>query len=385
MLLPEDIKTKLTKRYPSSFSHWLADAGEWPIKLGLKPGSEEDTFRHLDRFREWTKAWSNSENGLRVVYKTVNWHRLGKQTIPIAVEFSSAEAISQFIAKDEHWQTMLTRKKLIQSRFTQLSNECCAKAAALTQNLLADDFKVLIDLCLWSESPRPSPCYQRQIPVRGMDTKWLDRHQGVFKAIMGLITVKKQANLSEILNIIPRPLMMDIAWLDPYLRSQFGNLRLMSVSVDEIRKIPIREQIKNVFICENKESGIALPDLPETLAIFGLGYKVKILQQIPWLSGIPLTYWGDIDTHGLAILSQLRETFPQIKSVLMDLSTLESCQDLWTIEDKQFKGDVKFLDEEEEHVFELLQSGALGVGVRLEQERVPWHLVTMALMPLQDP
>ncbi|NOR71388.1 MAG: hypothetical protein GQ532_17115, partial [Methylomarinum sp.] len=35
------------------------------------------------------------------------------------------------------------------------------------------------------------------------------------------------------------------------------------------------------------------------------------------------SYWGDLDTHGFAILSRLRHYYPQVKSILMDEKTLE--------------------------------------------------------------
>jgi hypothetical protein len=38
--------------------------------------------------------------------------------------------------------------------------------------------------------------------------------------------------------------------------------------------------------------------------------------------GSSVVYWGDIDSHGLAILSGVRATVPHVRSVLMDLDTL---------------------------------------------------------------
>ena len=45
-------------------------------------------------------------------------------------------------------------------------------------------------------------------------------------------------------------------------------------------------------------------------------------------------YWGDIDTHGFAILDRLRAWLPQARSVLMDRETLLAHRDRWVSEDR---------------------------------------------------
>jgi hypothetical protein len=40
--------------------------------------------------------------------------------------------------------------------------------------------------------------------------------------------------------------------------------------------------------------------------IFGLGYGLDRLADVPWLERCEVWYWGDIDTHGVGILDRLR-------------------------------------------------------------------------------
>ncbi len=42
------------------------------------------------------------------------------------------------------------------------------------------------------------------------------------------------------------------------------------------------------------------------------------LAQADWLARCQVSYWGDIDTHGFAILDQLRTYIPHAHSLLMD-------------------------------------------------------------------
>ena len=58
------------------------------------------------------------------------------------------------------------------------------------------------------------------------------------------------------------------------------------------------------------------------MVIFGGGYAVGLLESLAWLADLDVVYWGDIDTHGFAILDRLRRHFPRLRSVLMDRATL---------------------------------------------------------------
>lgn len=62
--------------------------------------------------------------------------------------------------------------------------------------------------------------------------------------------------------------------------------------------------------------------MPRAMVIFGAGYGFDNLAEARWLGMLEIHYWGDIDTHGFAILNQLRKYFPHAQSLLMDRETL---------------------------------------------------------------
>jgi hypothetical protein len=93
--------------------------------------------------------------------------------------------------------------------------------------------------------------------------------------------------------------------------------------------------------------------------------------------------WGDVDTHGFAILDRVRSVLPQAESMLMDRDTLLGHQALWVEEPKPYVGPpLERLSQAERVVFDGLVGSVWGVGVRLEQERLPWPLVVSALANL---
>jgi hypothetical protein len=104
--------------------------------------------------------------------------------------------------------------------------------------------------------------------------------------------------------------------------------------------------------------------------IFGGGYAVNILERLDWLVTLDLAYWGDLDTHGFAILNRLRRRFPRVRSVLMDRETLLAHQSQWVPEPTPTRAALDLLTPAEQDLYQALVAGAFGPAVRLEQERV---------------
>ena len=139
--------------------------------------------------------------------------------------------------------------------------------------------------------------------------------------------------------------------------------------------------MEQVFITENKVNGLAFPDMPGALVIFGLGYALDRLKEIHWLHKVALHYWGDIDTHGFAILNRLRSSFPDTASLLMDYETLMAHRELWGQEPStdRFDGELPHLDEAEQTLFNNIKHNRFSNYVRLEQERIGFGWLQKAL------
>ena len=116
--------------------------------------------------------------------------------------------------------------------------------------------------------------------------------------------------------------------------------------------------------------------------VFGLGYALDRLASASWLKDRTIHYWGDIDTHGFAMLDRLRAYFPHVRSLLMDRQTLLAHRTLWVREQTPHGGSLVRLGQEEKALFEDLVANRLGVGIRLEQERIPFGWVEQALSAL---
>ncbi|HEY5989516.1 MAG TPA: DUF2220 domain-containing protein, partial [Streptosporangiaceae bacterium] len=155
---------------------------------------------------------------------------------------------------------------------------------------------------------------------------------------------------------------------------QFSEL---SVRTNELTAAP--PGITAVYVVENEITYLAFPAVEGAMVVFGRGYAASALEPLAWLANADLVYWGDIDTHGFAILNRLRQRFPQTRSVLMDRATLLAHRSHWITEPSPTDDPLELLNQNEARLYRDLVSNALGQSVRLEQERVRFSALEQVL------
>lgn len=128
-----------------------------------------------------------------------------------------------------------------------------------------------------------------------------------------------------------------------------------------------------VFMSANVMSG------KKSLVIFGLGYGLQPLQRVAWLQQKSIYYWGDIDTHGFAMLDQIRHYLPQTRSMLMDRQTLLQHRSFWGSEKQPVERKLDRLNAEEQALYRELLNQSHATHLRLEQERIRFPLLLQAL------
>jgi hypothetical protein len=115
------------------------------------------------------------------------------------------------------------------------------------------------------------------------------------------------------------------------------------------------------------------------MVIFGAGYGFENLASVNWLHNKKIHYWGDLDTHGFAILNQLRTFFPYAASLLMDRETLLQHRTLWGTEPSPETATLSRLTSEESALYDQLRFNELGNQIRLEQEKIGFEWLIEAL------
>jgi hypothetical protein len=374
LLFPEDARDFLGRRFNNQHRAWLEGNGQWPLTLGLGSPIEQDVITDAATIRSWVDAWRAWDGVGTIVWEERKWARLGTQQLPATLTISTPLEVAAASGQKRRWTTAFGRHQELVDRWPTL-----AERAGLSRHfdMLADypdaDFGRLVSLLAWFQANPSSGHYLRQLPVEGLDTKWLEKRTGLVVDLLRLLRSAVETSDFHTVCGLRRPSQrVRVRLLCPKLRAELGGLSDIEAPLEELLALPVRP--RRSLIVENLETGIALPTLEDTVAVMKLGNAVGVVAAMPWMRECRTLYWGDLDTHGLAILDQARQALPGLASVLMDEQTLLRHRSMWGQEPSQHPGGaLPNLEPHERAVFEGLKSDRWGQRLRLEQERLPWN------------
>jgi hypothetical protein len=376
---PDAVRDFVARRYRRQQRNWLAGDGRWPLSIPLGCPSEEDARSLQSELREWVDAWRAWSGPGAVTWTERRWRTLGAQRLPESLVLQSA-AEAAFIACDERrWDAASRHAFRLAARWPVLATRAPRwfdELAALNER----DIATLEALLAWLESHPKSGLFPRQLPIPGMDTKWMEPRLPMVADLLDGIRGDAATGLSmwERCGLRQAPATIRMRILDPVLRSQVGGLSDIAAPLEDLRALAL--PVDRVYVVENLQTGLAFQDRPGAALVMGLGYGVSMLADIPWIAAANCIYWGDIDTHGFAILSRARACLPRLQSILMDESTLLRYRELWVREAEQVTAaDVPFLTDEERALYRGLKEQRWGSNIRLEQERIAWDEATLVI------
>lgn len=387
MKFPEDVQKELRRRFKSKHREWLSasikpeqsENSAWPLEITLGIPTEHQALKQVEDVRAWVAAWQSWRGAGSLSWGDRHWRMLGTQRVPAKLVLGSPTEVSQWIGEADRWNRAQQRYEELIGRWPQL-----AEKATRYFDIFADysevDYRRLIDMIAWIEGNPKSNLYPRQLPVSSLDSKWLEKRKGLLADFVDAVQGKSTAegDFFHRCGLKAPPQLIRLRILDETLRQRVGGLGDISAPWEQLAAIEL--PIKNVFIVENLQTGLAFEDLPASVVIMQLGYGVDVLGRLPWAAEAACVYWGDLDTHGFAILNRARSYLPAMKSVLMDEQTLHSHENLWVEETDQHAAEnLPQLSESEQAVYQALKRNAWGQNVRLEQERISWVLAWKAL------
>lgn len=225
----------------------------------------------------------------------------------------------------------------------------------------------------WLDRERGSGRYLREISAPGVDTKFAEQHRATLAALLGVGA--SASGFRDGLGLAGKPEIVRLR-VSPGLGLPAA-LSEVAVRADELRELDLRPA--SCLVVENETTYLSV-DVPDRgIVLWGKGFEVDRVGRLPWLREVATTYWGDVDTHGFAILDRLRAWLPQTRSVLMDRDTLLAHRDRWGSEDRPARSRLTRLDPVEADLYEDLVTDRLGERVRLEQERIDWGWVVERL------
>lgn len=380
------VRQEARARFDRQKSRWIDGEGSWPWVIGLDPPTEGEVAQSWEHFVSWVRRWRSNDGALTVEWIVrPGWRGVGEQEIPTKVSFPTPGAVAQWIGQGPLWETMETRSKALIDRWPLLQGRTGTSFPKLA-TWTDEDFQILLDTLSWLlDHPQPD-CALREAPVPGLHTKWLEeREREVFALARALDPreVRSAKNLIDWAGFRKEEPEVHLRVLDSDLAATVGGLTDLKVRISEFKAFGWKPNL--VILVENKTSGLWLPPMAGTLAILGQGNAVSQLEGCPWLSRSRKVYWGDLDTHGFVILHRARMALGPMTSILMDEETLLSCRRYWSNEPSQdLSTPTDSLTLSERSALDSLRTQRFGVGVRLEQERIPWPMVLDALERMKE-
>ncbi|MCK9365952.1 MAG: DUF3322 domain-containing protein [Metallibacterium scheffleri] len=388
---PADLRTQVQRLWDRGdlMRAVVTDTTSWPLRLNLKAPSAADLSDRFEAVRDWVRAVADTPQ-VRIEWREWNHRVQGTQRLPAAVRLDTLQDALAFIGKARQAQ-----------RFEAVWQQTAAAQPPLLAWLsrrpiqaleLVDRWERLLAIVAWLQAhPRPA-VYLRQVDVPGLDSKFIEAHRGVLAELLDLALPPEVietdatgvARFTRRFGFLDKPVRIRFRLLDPALPSLPGCEGLPDITLDAASFAALALPVERVFITENETNFLAFPEVADAIVVFGAGYGWEALSRASWLHRCHLHYWGDIDTHGFAILDQLRDYFPNAASFLMDRETLLAHRSHWGEEPDPARHDLARLTPEEAAVYDDLRFDRHQPRLRLEQERVGfgWLCDRLACIPL---
>lgn len=383
---PVDLRAQIEKLWDRGelLSSLVTGESLFPRRLTFKGPTSAEMADHFDEVRAWIGELRAMPH-CRVEMREFKHRVFGANAIPAEAWMDSLDAA-----------VALTAKRREVSRFAGLLETTRQHQPKLLAWLakrplraleLADEWRRLLEIVAWlQDHPRPN-IYLRQVDIPGMHSKFIEAHRGVLIELLDVVLPPDMVDFSasgasqfaKRYGFRDKPLRIRFRMLDPDLLHAAPG---QDITLDAESFARLDPGVSQVFITENEINFLAFPQVNNSLVIFGAGYGFEMLSKAEWLSRCRIHYWGDIDTHGFAILDQLRSQLDHVESFLMDRATLLAFESQWGEEEKQTLRNLPRLNPEERTLYDDLRDNRIRKNLRLEQERIGFGWVESSLSAL---
>jgi hypothetical protein len=358
----------------------------FPRRLTLKGPTSAEMADHYEEVRAWIGEL-RAISCCRIEMREFTHRVFGANSVPAEIWIDSFDDAVVFIGKRN--QVARFAALLETTRRSQPQLLAWLAKRPLRALDLVDEWSRLLEIVAWLHvHPRPG-VYLRQVDIPGVHSKFIESHRGVLVELLDIALTPEAIDLSasgasqfaKRYGFRDKPLRIRFRMLDTE-HAHWPWARVQEITLDDESFAQLDCKVSRVFITENEINFLAFPQVKDSLLIFGAGYGFERLSKAEWLSRCRVHYWGDIDTHGFAILDQLRSQFDHVESILMDRGTLLAFEMLWGEEERQTLRDLPRLDPAEKALYDDLRDNRIRKNLRLEQERIGFGWVESALSAL---
>ncbi|MDR1968929.1 MAG: DUF3322 domain-containing protein, partial [Burkholderiaceae bacterium] len=242
MKLPDDVQHLLLRRYQNKHREWLsAECGgpSWPMEMMLGVPTEQAALRQVEGVRAWVRAWQrwqeNEKKAGTLHWRERRWKSLGVQRLPEKLVLQNPQEAAAWAGESARWERARQRYQTLAAHWPALTQHLSRHF-----NVLAHyddpDFRRLTQMLDWIAAHPHSNLYPRQLPIAGLDSKWLEGRKRLLTDLVAAI----QQDASGDLNFYQRcglkapPLLVRMRVLDHVLRTRIGGIGDITAPVEEL-------------------------------------------------------------------------------------------------------------------------------------------------------
>ena len=360
---------KLEKIYKNGefFKSYIKKSSLFPLELPLKKLRQKDIQNSFEIVQKELKELKKYP--FELIFEEFNFKLIGKQKLPIKILVKDEEQFFKIVQNKDEFERFKKEFEFIISIYPKL-DKFFSQKPFLVLEFFGKWQKILkvVDYFLKNDKN----IYIREICIDEIDTKFIENHKKILDLLISfLLDIESLKTLSEYSFEKKYNLKYPLSLVRFRSFDKFCMAEDITLTTKEFNSINLN--CTKVFIVENLITFLTFPFIKKSIVIFGSGYGVSKLKEIEWLKTKDIFYWGDIDLDGFAILSQLRNYFPQTKSFLMDIKTLKLYEKFGVIY-KVTKTSNKLLNlsDDEQKVYDILLTQN---GFRIEQEQLPFDYI----------
>ena len=387
---PDELRDQVQRLWDRGevLSGLVTGESSFPKRLLFKGPTSGEMSERFDDVRGWIASLRAMPH-CRMEMREFRHRQFGPNAVPQEAWIDTLDDAVALVGKAQAVADFVAQVEVTRARQPLLLDWMARRPLRALE--LAGAWSRLLDIVAWVQRhPRPG-VYLRQVDIRGIDSKFIEAQRGVLGELLDIVlptdavasTVPGATRFAKRYGFRDKPARIRFRTLDP-VHALFPGSPLADITVDVETFARLDPRISLVFITEYEINFLAFPPVKNSLVIFGAGYGFEMLSNIAWLARSRICYWGDIDTHGFAILDQLRIYFPHVESFLMDRATLLAFESLWGEEQKPTRRDLPRLDSEESALYDDLRDNRLRKNLRLEQEMIGFNTVKSVLSVLFD-
>ena len=397
MISPAEVRKKVERWWPQVLRSFQTGEVVFPREVPrigkVKPTERLRNFERIRQAQDALIAKSTSRLGYGY---TLHWVELqsrsvGRNRFIDRISFETLEDYLQFVGRTDDWQRYCGDYQEIVTALPELS-DWCLEEPQLIVRYHGEWPDLLRVLQYFKQDYQPDKYYIRELPV-AVPTKFIESHRAILIPLLDRV-LPSELIREDYQGVRQFEQRYGLRYDEPLVRLRlldadlaahyFSGLQDWSIPLSDFAQLSL--PLKRAIILENKTNYnnllafLTLPQMRATAGIWGSGFRVGLLKGADWLHDLDLYYWGDIDAHGLQILSQLRGYFPGVRPLLMGRSTFDAFPEYQVSAPESTVTELPHLTPAEHELFQYLNTHQL----RLEQERIPLQYVRSILEGLGE-